>query len=203
MKDAFIYCAFVQLSDPVTLTATSEYQIHIGLPSALPRRSVEMSSGPAFFGRPRLRGEEPASWPHRGGKQNTRRDHPWRHKAPTSRRGCNRRLLRDTSLPSARLNRYSPAGYTYLGRSRWGWCPNTPSTETEACSYRNCSGVACNLATATATTAAGSVCPSAMAFSMRRALTPSRSETRLDILRCASSSKASNRFCSCTRLRVA
>ena len=40
--------------------------------------------------------------------------------------------------------------------------------------------------------------PSASAFSMRRALTPSRSETKLDNLMCASSSRASKRFCSCT-----
>ncbi len=38
--------------------------------------------------------------------------------------------------------------------------------------------------------------------SMRRALTPSRSETRLDNLMCASSSNASSRFCNCTRFRV-
>lgn len=43
------YCAFIHLSDPVTLTATSEKNTRIGLPSALPRRSVEISRGPAFF----------------------------------------------------------------------------------------------------------------------------------------------------------
>ena len=37
---------------------------------------------------------------------------------------------------------------------------------------------------------------------MRRALVPSRSDTRLDSLMCASSSSDSNRLCSCTRLRV-
>ena len=37
---------------------------------------------------------------------------------------------------------------------------------------------------------------------MRRALMPSRSDTRLDTLMCASSSSASNRLWSCTRLRV-
>src|SRR5439155_8196851 len=39
-----------------------------------------------------------------------------------------------------------------------------------------------------------------MPFSMRRALAPRRSETRLDNLRWASSSSASSRFWSCTRL---
>ena len=37
---------------------------------------------------------------------------------------------------------------------------------------------------------------------MRRALVPSRSDTRLDTLMCASSSSDSSRFWSCTRLRV-
>ena len=37
---------------------------------------------------------------------------------------------------------------------------------------------------------------------MRRALMPSRSDTMLDTLMCASSSSASSRFWSCTRLRV-
>jgi hypothetical protein len=31
------YCAFTQLSDPVTLTATSEKKIRSGAPSAVPR----------------------------------------------------------------------------------------------------------------------------------------------------------------------
>ena len=31
------YCAFIQLSDPVTLTDTSEKKIRTGLPSAVPR----------------------------------------------------------------------------------------------------------------------------------------------------------------------
>src|SRR5712691_249036 len=41
--------------------------------------------------------------------------------------------------------------------------------------------------------------PSAIAFSIRRALRPSRSETRLDNLICASSRRDSNWFCSRTR----
>ena len=45
---------------------------------------------------------------------------------------------------------------------------------------------------------AGYVDPDAI----RRALTPSRSETTLDNLMCASSSSASNRFWSWTRFRV-
>ena len=48
------YCAAIHLSDPVTLTATSENQIRMGMPSALPRRSVEMSRGPAFFWPPHV-----------------------------------------------------------------------------------------------------------------------------------------------------
>src|ERR1017187_2760352 len=48
----------------------------------------------------------------------------------------------------------------------------------------------------------GLVSPPASAFSMRRALAPSRSETRLDNLMCASSSRHSTRLCNCTRLRV-
>ena len=44
--------------------------------------------------------------------------------------------------------------------------------------------------------AAGLVSPLASAFSMRRALAPSRSETRLDNLICASSRRDSNWFCS-------
>src|SRR5207253_2584712 len=55
---------------------------------------------------------------------------------------------------------------------------------------------------ARAARAAGSVSPSARACTIRRALTPSRSETRLDNLMWYSSSNASNRFWSCTRLPV-
>jgi len=44
-----VYCAFIQLSDPVTLTATSEMKMCRGLPSAKPRCSVENSRGPAFL----------------------------------------------------------------------------------------------------------------------------------------------------------
>jgi hypothetical protein len=44
--------------------------------------------------------------------------------------------------------------------------------------------------------------PRPRAFSMRRALPPSRSETRLDNLMWASSNNASNRFCNWTRFRL-
>jgi hypothetical protein len=43
------YCAFIQLSDPVSLTDTSERVIRNGLPSAVPRCSVEIRRGPAFL----------------------------------------------------------------------------------------------------------------------------------------------------------
>ena len=43
------YCAFTQASEPVSLTATSEKESFIGLPSAVPWWSVEMRSGPAFL----------------------------------------------------------------------------------------------------------------------------------------------------------
>ena len=49
---------------------------------------------------------------------------------------------------------------------------------------------------------AGFVSPSATARSMRRALDPSRSDTKLETLMCASSRRDSRRFCSCTRFRV-
>ena len=41
--------------------------------------------------------------------------------------------------------------------------------------------------------------PSSSALSIRHALAPSRSETKLDNLMCASSSRDSSRFCNCTR----
>src|ERR1700733_3124452 len=44
-----IYCAFIQVSEPVTLTATSVMKMCRGLPSAVPRCSVENRSGPAFL----------------------------------------------------------------------------------------------------------------------------------------------------------
>jgi hypothetical protein len=44
-----VYCAGIHLSDPVTLTATSEMKMCRGLPSAVPRCSVEISRGPAFL----------------------------------------------------------------------------------------------------------------------------------------------------------
>ena len=43
------YFASTQVSDPVTLTATSEMKICSGLPSAVPRCSVEIRRGPAFL----------------------------------------------------------------------------------------------------------------------------------------------------------
>jgi hypothetical protein len=43
------YCAFVQVSDPVSLTDTPEKKIRSGLPSAVPRWSVEIRIGPAFL----------------------------------------------------------------------------------------------------------------------------------------------------------
>ena len=44
-----VYCASIHLSDPVTLTATSEMKMCRGLPSAKPRCSVENRIGPAFL----------------------------------------------------------------------------------------------------------------------------------------------------------
>jgi hypothetical protein len=44
-----VYCAFIQASDPASLTATLVKKIRAGLPSAVPRWSVEKSSGPAFL----------------------------------------------------------------------------------------------------------------------------------------------------------
>ena len=46
---SFVYCAFTHVSDPVSLTATSEKKRCSGLPSAVPRWSVEIRSGPAFL----------------------------------------------------------------------------------------------------------------------------------------------------------
>jgi hypothetical protein len=43
------YCAFIQVSDPVSLTDTSEKKRCSGLPSAVPRWSVEIRRGPAFL----------------------------------------------------------------------------------------------------------------------------------------------------------
>lgn len=43
------YCAGIHLSDPATLTATFENERCKGLSSAVPRCSVEKSSGPAFL----------------------------------------------------------------------------------------------------------------------------------------------------------
>ncbi len=45
----FSYCAGIHLSEPVSLTATSEIKMCRGLPSAVPRCSVETSRGPAFL----------------------------------------------------------------------------------------------------------------------------------------------------------
>ena len=46
---ALFYCAFIHVSDPVSLTATSEKNSWNGPPSAVPRWSVEISRGPAFL----------------------------------------------------------------------------------------------------------------------------------------------------------
>jgi hypothetical protein len=46
---AVVYCASTQVSDPVSLTATFVKKIRAGLPSAVPRWSVEKSRGPAFL----------------------------------------------------------------------------------------------------------------------------------------------------------
>src|SRR5438876_6814638 len=66
----------------------------------------------------------------------------------------------------------------------------------------NCAGVARNFLSAKAATDVGLVSPSASACSIRRALRPSRSETRLDNLIWVSSSRLSSRFCNCTRSQV-
>lgn len=43
------YCACTHLSEPTSLTDTFEKKIRSGLPSAVPRRSIEIRSGPAFL----------------------------------------------------------------------------------------------------------------------------------------------------------
>jgi hypothetical protein len=43
------YCAFTHVSDPTSLTDTSEKKIRSGWPSAVPRRSIERRRGPAFL----------------------------------------------------------------------------------------------------------------------------------------------------------
>ena len=48
-RAASSYCASVQVSDPVSLKDTFEKKIRHGLPSAIPRWSVETSRGPAFL----------------------------------------------------------------------------------------------------------------------------------------------------------
>jgi hypothetical protein len=45
----FAYCALIQVSDPVSLTATSVKKIRSGLPSPVPRWSRETNSGPTFL----------------------------------------------------------------------------------------------------------------------------------------------------------
>src|SRR6266550_3024436 len=66
----------------------------------------------------------------------------------------------------------------------------------------NCGSVARNFLSARTARAAGFVSPSASAFSMRRALTPRRFETKLDNLICISSSTASSWFCKRTLSRL-
>src|SRR5215469_16127941 len=66
----------------------------------------------------------------------------------------------------------------------------------------NCSGVARKRSSAKAAKAAGLVSPSARAFNIRRALKPSRSETKLDNLIWASSRRDSNWFCNRIRARL-
>ncbi len=46
---ARLYCAFIQVSEPVSFTAKSVMKMCRGLPSAVPRCSVEISRGPAFL----------------------------------------------------------------------------------------------------------------------------------------------------------
>jgi hypothetical protein len=43
------YCALIQLSDPVNLTDTLEKKTCMGLPSPVPRCSVEISREPTFL----------------------------------------------------------------------------------------------------------------------------------------------------------
>jgi len=45
----YVYCAGIHLSEPVSLTETSEIKMCRGLPSAKPRCSVENRIGPAFL----------------------------------------------------------------------------------------------------------------------------------------------------------
>ena len=66
----------------------------------------------------------------------------------------------------------------------------------------NCACVARNFLSAMAARTAGFVSPSASAFSMRRALTPRRSETKPDNLMWHSSNKLSSWFCNRTCSRV-
>src|SRR6266481_4291855 len=66
----------------------------------------------------------------------------------------------------------------------------------------NCSGVARKRSSAKAAKAAGLVSPSARAFNIRRALKPSKSETKLDNLIWASSRRDSNWFCNRIRARL-
>src|ERR1700733_12890968 len=44
-----VYSALIQVSEPVSFTDTSEMKMCSGLPSAVPRCSVENSRGPAFL----------------------------------------------------------------------------------------------------------------------------------------------------------
>src|SRR5262245_59916540 len=48
-REVTAYRAFTHASEPVSLTDTSEKDTRTGLPSAVPRRSSETRSGPAFL----------------------------------------------------------------------------------------------------------------------------------------------------------
>src|ERR1022692_4853493 len=68
------------------------------------------------------------------------------------------------------------------------------SCELAPSASRNCSGVARNPLSAIAASTPGSVSPSASAFNIRRALTPRRSDTKLDNLMCPCSNRLSSWF---------
>ncbi len=49
INPSVVYSAFTHVSDPVSLTDTSEKKRCRGLPSTVPRCSVEIRRGPAFL----------------------------------------------------------------------------------------------------------------------------------------------------------